>query len=76
MSNSGGLNANVNWSAWLASLEAHAWWKCPSGHSIQLRNNNTEIRCYRAARTLTRAINTDCPQMQTAFGPVGAAGVR
>ena len=40
---------------------AQAWWKCSSGYQMQLKNNNTTARCYKAAivkSTLT------CPQVK------------
>ena len=35
--------------SWLPAA-AHAWWACPSGMQMQLRNNNTEVRCYAEAQ--------------------------
>ena len=40
---------------------AQAWWKCsPGSYGLQLRNNDTEVRCFRPARTETRG--STCPQ--------------
>ena len=40
---------------------AQAWWKCSSGYQMQLKNNNTTARCYKAATEVsTRA----CPQVK------------
>lgn len=47
---------------------AHAWWACPSGMSMQLRNSNTEVRCY----SPTQCRDHDaCPQATAAGVAVG-----
>lgn len=34
----------------LPATAAHAWWACPSGSSIELRNNNSQVRCVSATQ--------------------------
>jgi hypothetical protein len=60
----------------LCSQQSLAWWRCPDGHNLESRNNGREVRCFRPATTQTASLNTNCPQMQTPLGPVGAGYVR
>lgn len=43
---------------------ANAWWSCPSGMSMELRNNNTEVRCH----TPTQYRDHDACPLATAGG--------
>lgn len=47
---------------------AHAWWACPAGMSMELRNNNTEVRCYTPAQYRD---HDACPQATAAGVTVG-----
>ncbi len=40
---------------------AQAWWKCSSGYQMQLKNNNTNVRCYKAA---TEKSTLACPKVK------------
>jgi hypothetical protein len=51
---------------------ANAWWACPSDREIQLRNNNTQVRCFR--ETAYRSPDA-CP-MATAGGIAVGTGLR
>ena len=46
----------------LTARDAEAWWACDSGFTLQLRNNNTQARCFRAAATESGA--SSCPQVR------------
>lgn len=42
---------------------ANAWWKCSSGYTLQLKNNNSTVRCYKAGTTHEK--NTlSCPKVK------------
>jgi hypothetical protein len=56
----------------VVSSSAQAWWKCPGGYSMQSRNGGSEVRCFKPASTQSASLNTNCPQVQTPLGPVGA----
>lgn len=47
---------------------AHAWWACPSGMAMELRNSNSEVRCF--APTQYREHDA-CPLATAAGATVG-----
>ena len=41
---------------------AQAWWKCDSGYTLKLKNNNTRARCYKPAVITTKSTRP-CPKV-------------
>lgn len=55
----------------LMSGSAHAWWSCPSGYELQLKSNNTKVRCFRPAKKYTKSLKS-CPKVKVLNQWVGS----